>query len=551
MKRKIISILFALVLVLSFSLIPAMPAMAATTWYVDDDTCPAVGDGSVGTPFCSIQDAIDAAVSGDTINVAAGTYDESVTVDKALTLLGAKANVDPRGGAWTGDITTINAGAGNNGILITASGVTVNGFKVTESGAFGGYIDYESGIHVFSGGSELTDIVIKNCWCDANYGSGILVEYAGSPIVEYNYCSNNGDPSANIAGIAGRELTGGFISNNECFNNTNYGIYLGGRGETNRDTSGTNVFDNELHSNGKYGIQIIGHGGRVEQITLESNNIHDNGRNGMKLTNATDCVIEGNHFTSNGFGTEATSDKYRYGVMLSTYSYSSLTENTSLTGNTFSGNNLGSIYMYEAEASGCSLAGTVAHFNNFIEGSGKWGINNTSAYLVDATCNWWGDPSGPGGEGPGSGDAVSSNVDFVPWLSNPWFHIDEAKLDFKKKPDDDKVRIKGKLGLNLCGDGVDISDDVIVTVGLLSETITMVEKGKKGEKWEYKRPKDDGGNIKHMTIDWKNGKFEIRMDKADLTGVTNPVTISVQIGGYIGSESILMKEKKKHWDYKD
>ena len=100
------------------------------------------------------------------------------------------------------------------------------------------------------------------------------------------------------------------------------------------------------------------------------------------------------------------------------------------------------------------------------------------------------------------------------------------------------------------GDGVEISEGVTVTVGPLSETIMMVEKGKKGEKWEYKRPKHSEGNIKRMKIHWKNGKFDIRLDKADLTGVTNPVSISIQIGNDLGEETIQTREKKHHWDYK-
>jgi len=131
------------------------------------------------------------------------------------------------------------------------------------------------------------------------------------------------------------------------------------------------------------------------------------------------------------------------------------------------------------------------------------------------------------------------------------FVIDHAKIDFKKKPNDDKVDVKGTLALDANGE-VDISEDVTVTVGPLSETIRMVEKGKKGDKWEYKRPKGGAGDIKHMTIDWKNGKFDIRMDKADLSGLTDPnnVTISVQIGDDVGEETIPMREKKHHWDYK-
>lgn len=132
------------------------------------------------------------------------------------------------------------------------------------------------------------------------------------------------------------------------------------------------------------------------------------------------------------------------------------------------------------------------------------------------------------------------------------FKITQAKLDFKKKPDDDKVRVQGELALDLAyGDDVDIPESVTVTVWELHETITMVEKGKKGEKWKYKRPKGVVGSIKEMKIDWKKGTFEIKMDNADLTGITNPVTIGIQIGDCCGGEeTIEMKEEKHHWDYK-
>ena len=69
MKRKIFSILFALVLVLSLSLVTAVPAGAAKIWTVDDD-----GVQYPGADFISIQLAITAATDGDTIFVYAGTY---------------------------------------------------------------------------------------------------------------------------------------------------------------------------------------------------------------------------------------------------------------------------------------------------------------------------------------------------------------------------------------------------------------------------------------------------------------------------------------------
>lgn len=45
------------------------------------------------------------------------------------------------------------------------------------------------------------------------------------------------------------------------------------------------------------------------------------------------------------------------------------------------------------------------------------GLNNRiSTYEVDARYNWWGDASGPGGSGTGTGDEVNDNVLYNPWL---------------------------------------------------------------------------------------------------------------------------------------
>ncbi|MGB5926267.1 MAG: CFI-box-CTERM domain-containing protein, partial [Dehalococcoidia bacterium] len=58
-----------------------------------------------------------------------------------------------------------------------------------------------------------------------------------------------------------------------------------------------------------------------------------------------------------------------------------------------------------------------AHFNNIVgNGLGVW---NDGGETVDAVYNWWGDASGPYHETlnpDGTGDEVSDNVDFEPWL---------------------------------------------------------------------------------------------------------------------------------------
>jgi len=119
------------------------------------------------------------------------------------------------------------------------------------------------------------------------------------------------------------------------------------------------------------------------------------------------------------------------------------------------------------------------------------------------------------------------------------FQIEKAKIEVSKG----KVSVKGTLELDPSGDGVDISEEVVVIMGPLSETIpggTMVV-DKKG-KWEYKQPKGDEGIIKNMKIDWKKGEFEFSMDKAYLSKLTDPdnVTISIQIGDDFGQNTITM-----------
>ena len=84
-----------------------------------------VGNGG----YATIQAAIDASANGDTIIVAAGLYDEDLTIDKAVTILGAKQGVGGTGGG-----RDAAGGAGETTIVghahVTALGdVTINGMR--------------------------------------------------------------------------------------------------------------------------------------------------------------------------------------------------------------------------------------------------------------------------------------------------------------------------------------------------------------------------------------------------------------------------------------
>ncbi|MGD2146855.1 MAG: DUF1565 domain-containing protein [Anaerolineae bacterium] len=79
------------------------PVLAvAAIIYVDDDTCPAAGDGSLATPYCSIQDGLDDTADGDIVSVAAGTYDSTYETFP-LTV-------------YTDNVSLIGAGAGSTTI---------------------------------------------------------------------------------------------------------------------------------------------------------------------------------------------------------------------------------------------------------------------------------------------------------------------------------------------------------------------------------------------------------------------------------------------------
>jgi parallel beta-helix repeat protein len=117
--------------------------------------------------YTSIQGAIDAASSGDSIEVEPATYDETVTVNTenlTLTSTGDKSNTDIRN-------TNTNA----DGMLVTANDVTVDGFNIIQDVSASG----KSGLAVT--GDRPT---IQNCTIDINGGvsNALFYQSAGGTV---------------------------------------------------------------------------------------------------------------------------------------------------------------------------------------------------------------------------------------------------------------------------------------------------------------------------------------------------------------------------------
>lgn len=149
-----------MVLVLSLMMVGVtrlLPAAASgTTWYVVAGACPGPGTGTVGDPFCSIQDAIDASTADDVIEIAAGTYNENLSVNKSLVINGA------------GKTTMIVDGSGVGRVMLVdgAHSVSVNALTIQNGSA-----DIGGGIYSL-GDLSLSDVRIQNndALC---YGGGL------------------------------------------------------------------------------------------------------------------------------------------------------------------------------------------------------------------------------------------------------------------------------------------------------------------------------------------------------------------------------------------
>ncbi len=202
-----------------------------------------------GCNFTSIQDAINAACPGDTIEVESGTYYEHVNVNKTLILSGVGSPIVD--GSSTGNAITMNAdgctiqgfmarNSGNSGIYVTSSGNTISGNTAT-----GNYV----GIFLSSSCSN----IISGNTANNNSRTGIyLASSSNSNTISDNLASSNEDINEEglyAAGIYLDSSCSNIISGNTANNNSRTGIYLA-------SSSNSNTISDNLASGSLDGISL-------------------------------------------------------------------------------------------------------------------------------------------------------------------------------------------------------------------------------------------------------------------------------------------------------
>jgi len=176
-----------------------------------------------------IQDLIDNASDGNTINIPSGTYYENIIIDKSINLIGEDK-----------DTTIIDGERKGHVVQIKKDGVTISGFTIQRSDSWG---SQHSGLRIESDNNLIqNNNIIRN-------GHGILLDGFTNSIEIYNNIIRYNNIKLNKVGIT---LSDG------CSNNI--------------------IYKNNINNNSYHGIDIDNMGGPAPcNNIISNNNINYNG----------------------------------------------------------------------------------------------------------------------------------------------------------------------------------------------------------------------------------------------------------------------------------
>jgi hypothetical protein len=417
-KQQLRGILFALAMVGSHSVLSAATLC--------------VNPGGINGCYDSIVTAVAAAAANDTIDVAAGTYQEYVVIDKPLSIIGENRNT-----------TIIEAMGLPNGFNIDGlnnpglANVTITGFTVQNANFEGIVATNSSFVRIWgnnvAGNDRNLDPSIPDCpgipsWETAegfDCGEGIHLSGVDHATIASNYVATN------AGGILLSDDTGAthdnLVSRNTVQDNPyDCGIVLAShppyQGPTPFGLAHNTIYANLSQRNGL----AVGEGAGVgifDSVPGTSNNgnvvvgntLRDNGLPGVAMHGHTpgqsmsDNLIVGNFLSGNAADSDDAFTPGPTGVNVFSVSPA--------TGTIVSQN----IINTEEVAVAVNTPTEVdVNLNNFRTHGLNLGIDDITTGLVNATENWWGCPNGPGTPGCAGISAVDpSTVLYIPWLRSP------------------------------------------------------------------------------------------------------------------------------------
>lgn len=382
-------------------------------------------DPSCDDGHATIQEAIDDADPGEIVLVGAGTYNENLSISTSLTLKAASQPVID-----CSDRATLGLTKTDGCIEVTADNVIIQGFKLIGYDPTGeSWSDQKSSskfstIKVTSGADGLK--VKDNEFTGTSKAAvGLLidddcddVEFTGNTVTDY------------LQGVAGHKGVDNLLVEDNEFSipiaeNTvldpdqayGYGVQL---------WHGNNL---QVLDNTFTGSWDTATGDYEDPLALCNHYAVSTFTTYFASAYGWPDIVGDIHISNNemtnlylGVGSFAGGGEIEYndirdnllGLQLGQVSgiwATAPTAGLSIRGNHI-GNNKRGIW-----AQSFVLDGIAAHDCNNIVGNTEYGVINDDPEndVFDAEGNWWGAADGPSDVGPGSGDAVSSNVDFDPW----------------------------------------------------------------------------------------------------------------------------------------
>ncbi len=345
----------------------------------------------------SIQAAIDAASSGDTIELGAGVFAECLVINKSINLIGAGPS-----------LTVLQGNLSCNVIEVTANDCTISGFSITDGG-------YGTGI-ILQGDNN----TVTNCWvvgsmygialgnCSRNTISGCEVNFNAAGIYMGNTHSNNvSNCSMNYNYAHGISLYFGFnntftdcelnyndygahmywISNantlSRCTaNNNSFGFYI-------MDSHFTTLTDCMAEGNSDSGFHISSVDVTVtrcsasnnlvdgfnlyhsDHATITENVVDGNGRDGFNLRYSTNNIISNNAIIEN----------LGEGISVDKASMENTIHHNSLIANSLNANDDGESNLYNINSGGNYWSDYKVRYPGAITDGITW----STPYVIDGT----------------------------------------------------------------------------------------------------------------------------------------------------------------------